>query len=130
MVGLFGLLLILFAFPFTTIAFQGQAFIIVAAVVSTLVLPLFAAVVSVAFPIIVNNEIVLVQTTSDDLFVILFSDFVIDIALVLNLLGVKSLFACSPQCSQLSKRRTSRHDVLMHTYVETQAGQCKAIVIG
>lgn len=130
MVGLFGLLLIFFAFPFTTVAFQGQTFVIVAAVLSTLVLPLFSAVVSVAFPIIVNNEIVLVQTTSDDLFVILFSDFVVDIALVLNLVRVKSLFACSPQCSQLSKRGASRHDVSMHTYVKTQDDQCKAMVIG
>src|SRR3979490_97174 len=99
MVCLFSLLLIFFAFSFTTIAFQWQAFVIVAAVVSTLVLPLFSAVVSVSFPIIVNNDIILVQPTSDALFVVLFSDFVVDIALVLNLIRVKSLFACSPQRS-------------------------------
>ena len=129
MVGLFSLLLIFFAFPFSAIAFQGQSFVIVAAVVSTLVLPLFSAVVSVSFPIIVNNEIVLVQTTSDDLFVILFSDFIVDIALVLNLVRVKSLFACSPQRSYLSKCGTSRHDVSMHTYVEIGDGQCKVMMI-
>jgi hypothetical protein len=94
-VGLLILFLVLFSFPLASVTFQRQSFVVVATVVSALVLPLFTAVVGVAFAIVVNDEVVLVQTTSDNLLVVFLSNLIINVTLILNLVRVKSLFACS-----------------------------------
>jgi hypothetical protein len=89
------LFLIFFAFPLARIAFQGHSFVVIATVVSAVVLPLFSAIVGIAFAIVVDDKVVLVQTTPDHLLVVLFSNFIINIALILNLVRVQSRFACS-----------------------------------
>lgn len=109
MISLLVFFLVFFAFPLASIAFHWHSFGVIAAVVSVLVLPLFSAVVGIAFAIIVNDKVVLVQTTPDDLLVVLLSDFVVNIALMLDVVRVQSLLACGPQCSQLSKCGASRH---------------------
>ena len=91
-----GLLLVVsffFALPLASISLHWHCFVVVTAVVSALVLPFFSTVVGVAFAIVVNHKIILVQATSDDLLVVLLSNFIIDVALIFNLVRVKSGFA-------------------------------------
>jgi hypothetical protein len=59
-VGLVILFLIFFALPLARIAFRRQSFVVIAAVVSMVVLPLFSTIVGIAFAIVVDDEVVLV----------------------------------------------------------------------
>ena len=103
MIGLGCLLLVLFPLPLRSFALQWGIFLVVAAVVSLLVLPFFASIVSVAFTIVVDDEVVLIESSSNHLLVSFFIDFVVDGTLVLYLVCLESRLPTSTLGPKLGK---------------------------
>jgi len=74
--------------------------------------PLLTAVVGVAFAVVIHNEVILVETVSNNLLVAVFIDFLVEILDVLDLVRVELLLAGlaeRPQLRELGALVDFRH---------------------
>jgi membrane-bound metal-dependent hydrolase YbcI (DUF457 family) len=93
------------AFSFASFAFERGILCVVAAVVLALILPFLTTVVRVPFAVVINDEIILVQSASYDFLVAIFVHLIVDDALVFDLVRLEACLARGSLSSKLSKCR-------------------------